>query len=74
MGPQPQAEADSILARIYILRGDLYATSPGGKPVAQPQYQAAIDLLSRLKADNQISLGGMKDLREAQQKFQVLAG
>jgi tetratricopeptide (TPR) repeat protein len=71
--PTQQTEADGALALLHIIRGDLYAGVPEGKPKARIEYQAAIDKLSKLKADNQIGLGGLKDLREAQQKLRASA-
>jgi len=70
--PQQQVEAEAALARLYIIRGDLYAGAQEGKPKARLEYEEAVDKLSKLKADNQIALGGLKDLREAQQKLRGL--
>jgi serine/threonine protein kinase/tetratricopeptide (TPR) repeat protein len=71
--PQQQVEADAALARLYIIRGDLYAGGQAGKPKARIEYQAAVDKLSQLKANDQIALGGLKDLHEAQEKLRGLA-
>ena len=65
--------AESALARLYMIRGDLYAGDQKEKPQARLEYQAAVDKLSKLKATNQITLGGMKDLHEAQQKLRAAA-
>ena len=67
--PLQLTEAESLLSRLYIIRGDLYAGSREGKPKALIEYQKAVDTLSKLKAENQITLGGLKDLHEAQQKL-----
>jgi len=67
--PLQLTEAESLLSRLYIIRGDLYADSREGKPKALIEYQKAIDTLFKLKAENQITLDGLKDLREAQQKL-----
>jgi len=67
--PLQLTEAESLLSRLYIIRGDLYAGSREGKPKALIEYQKAIDTLSKLKAEDQITLVGLKDLREAQQKL-----
>ena len=40
---------------------------------ARIQYQETVEILSKLKAANEIALGGLKDLREAQQRLQALA-
>jgi len=45
-----------------------------GRAEARIQYQRAIDILSKLKANNQVVWENLKYLREAQQKLQALAG
>jgi tetratricopeptide (TPR) repeat protein len=72
--PQQQVDADAAIARLYLLRGDVYAASPQGQTEARHQYQETVNILSKLKASNEIGLGGLKDLREAQQKLQAMAG
>ncbi len=72
--PQQQVNANAQIARLYLLRGNLYAASPQGQTEARHQYQETVEILSKLKASNEIALGGLKDLREAQQKLQALAG
>jgi hypothetical protein len=42
--------------------------------MARHEYQAAVEILSKLKARNEITLGGLNELRESQQKLQALAG
>jgi len=69
--PQEQAEADSQIGRLHLLRGDVYAASRDGRETAQHEYQAAVDMLSKLKANNQIALGGLRELREAEQKLRA---
>ena len=72
--PQQQADAEGQIAWLCLVRGDLYASSPAGRAEARNQYQRAIDILTRLKASNQIVLDSLKQLHEAQQKLQALAG
>jgi serine/threonine protein kinase len=72
--PQEQVDANAQIARLCLLRGNLYAASPQGQTEARHQYQETVEILSKLKASNEIALGGLKDLREAQQKLQALAG
>ncbi|HMH42252.1 MAG TPA: hypothetical protein VK557_02105, partial [Pyrinomonadaceae bacterium] len=71
--PQEQINADAQIARLCLLQGNVYATIPRGQPQARNQYQQTVEILSKLKASNEIGLGGLKDLREAQQKLQALA-
>jgi len=56
-----------------LLQGNLYAARTQGQTEARHQYQATVKILSKLKASNEIALGGLKDLREAQQRLQALA-
>ncbi|MFN2576448.1 MAG: protein kinase [Pyrinomonadaceae bacterium] len=72
--PQQQVEVDGQVARLCLIRGNLYAASPQEQTEARHQYQETVEILSKLKASNEISLDGLKDLREAQQKLQALAG
>jgi tetratricopeptide (TPR) repeat protein len=69
--PQQQADADSQIGRLHLLRGDLYAASRDGRETARHEYQTAVDMLSKLKANNEIGLGGLKELREAEQKLRA---
>jgi serine/threonine protein kinase len=71
--PQEQNEADSQIGRLHLLRGDVYAASRDGRATANHEYQAAVDMLSKLKAENEIALGGLRELHEAQQKLQASA-
>lgn len=71
--PQQQGTVNAQIARLYLLRGDLYAASPRGQTEARHQYQETINILSKLQASNEMGLGGLKDLREAQQKLQALS-
>ena len=71
--PQQQGTVNALIARLYLLRGDLYAASPQGRTEARHQYQETVNILSKLQASNEMGLGGLKDLREAQQKLQALA-
>ena len=72
--PQQQVEANAQIARLYLLRGNLYASSPEEQTEARNQYQETIKILAKLKGSNEIGLGGLKDLREAQQKLQAKPG
>jgi tetratricopeptide (TPR) repeat protein len=72
--PQEQVEADSQIGRLHLLRGNLYAANRDGHEMARHEYQAAVEILSKLKARNEITLGGLNELRESQQKLQALAG
>lgn len=72
--PQQQLDAEGQIAWLCLVRGDLYASSPAGRAEARNQYQRAIDILTRLKANNQIVLESLKQLHEAQQKLEALAG
>ena len=71
--PQKQVDADAAIARICLLQGNVYAASPQGQTEARHQYQQTVEILSKLKASNEIGLGGLKDLREAQQRLQALS-
>jgi serine/threonine protein kinase len=71
--PQQQVNTDAQVAKLCLLQGNLYAAIPREQPEARHQYQQTVELLSKLKAENEIALGGLKDLREAQQKLQALA-
>jgi hypothetical protein len=71
--PQQQVNADAQIARLCLLQGNVYAATPRGQPEARNQYQEYVEILSKLKATNEIALRGLKDLREAQQKLQALA-
>ncbi|HBB97510.1 MAG TPA: hypothetical protein DC054_19180 [Blastocatellia bacterium] len=71
--PQQQVNSEAQIARLCLLQGNLYAAIPRGQPEARNQYQETVEILSKLKAANEIALGGLKDLREAQQKLQALA-
>jgi tetratricopeptide (TPR) repeat protein len=71
--PQEQSEADSQIGRLHLLRGDVYAASRDGRETAQQEYQAGVDMLSKLKADNQIGLPDLRELYEAQQKLRASA-
>jgi serine/threonine protein kinase len=71
--PQQQGTANALIAKLYLLRGDVYAASPQGQTEARHQYQETINILSKLKASNEMGLGGLKDMREAQQKLRALA-
>ena len=71
--PQRQVEVNAQIARLYLLRGNLYAASPQEQTEARHQYQETVNILSKLKASNEIGLVGLQDLREAQQKLRALA-
>jgi serine/threonine protein kinase len=70
--PQQQVDADAQIAKLCLLQGNVYAATPLGQLKARNQYQQTVEILSKLKASNEIGLGGLKDLREAQQKLQAL--
>ena len=72
--PQRQVEADVSIGRLCLVQANLYASSRDGRAEARIQYQRAIDILSKLKANNQVVWENLKYLREAQQKLQALAG
>jgi tetratricopeptide (TPR) repeat protein len=72
INPQQQVEAEGQIARLCLVRGDLYASSRDGQAEARNEYQRAIDILSKLKANNQIVLEGLKQFDEAKHKLQVL--
>ena len=72
--PQRQVEADVSIGRLCLVQGNLYASSRDGRAEARMQYQRAIDILSKLKANNQVVWENLKYVREAQQKLQALAG
>jgi tetratricopeptide (TPR) repeat protein len=71
MEPLQQVEAEAALAKLYIIRGDLYAGDQERKPKARLEYQQAVDKLSKLKADNLISVPGLKELHETQEKLRA---
>ncbi|HEX3084269.1 MAG TPA: hypothetical protein VHP99_07105, partial [Pyrinomonadaceae bacterium] len=72
--PQDQAAADGQIARLHLLRGDLYAASRADRETAQHEYQAGVDILSKLKAENHIVLDDLRQLYQAQQKLRASAG
>ena len=74
INPQQQVDAEGQIAELCLVRGDLYASSPASRAEARNQYQRAIETLTKLKANNQIVLEGLKQLHEVQQKLQALSG
>jgi hypothetical protein len=70
----PGTNRDATIGRLCLVQANLYASTRDGRAEARNQYQRAIDILSKLKANNQIVLEGLKQLHEAQQKLQALAG
>lgn len=62
----------SELARLSIIRGDVYAANRAQTQEARNQYQKAVEFLSKLKAENKIGLEDLNNLRQTQEKLQVL--
>ena len=48
------------IGRLCLVQGNLYASSWDGRAEARIQYQRAIDILSKLKANNQGGMGESK--------------
>ena len=70
--PQQQTEASLQIARLCLGRADLYAGLRVRTGEARSEYERVVDILSKLKASNQISLGGLNELNQAKQKLQTL--
>jgi tetratricopeptide (TPR) repeat protein len=70
--PQQQTEASLQIARLCLGRGDLYAGLRVRTGEARSEYERVVEILSKLKASNQISLGGLNELNQAKQKLQAL--
>ncbi len=67
--PSQHALAATRLAVLCITRGDLYAANPLQRREARTQYQTAVEILSKLKAESQMSFEQAKTLDNAQQKL-----
>ena len=67
--PSQQALAATRLAVLCITRGDLYAANPLQRREARTQYQTAVEILSKLKAESQMSFEQAKTLDNARQKL-----
>jgi len=62
---QERVDVNAQIVRLCLLRGNVHAAGPQGQTEARHQYQEAVKIVSKLKATNEITLGGLKDLREA---------
>ena len=69
--PQQQTEASLQIARLCLNRADLYAGLRARTVQAGREYERVVDILSKLKALNQITLGGLNDLNQAKRKLQA---
>ena len=66
------ATVKAHLATLCILRGEIYAANRAQPQAARAQYEKAIQTLSQLKAEKQISLDGLKDLSRARERLLAL--
>src|SRR2546428_1439467 len=71
--PSQHALAATRLAVLCITRGDLYAADPLQRREARTQYQTAVEILSKLKAESQMSFDQLKTLDSAWQKLQAVS-